>query len=232
MLLLKEMFAINSGTRLLSSLCYSKSLVRTFCTAGNASYPSLEDKYKISPSRPVPSNIVRPSYVGKVHQDFPPLHGPIHILSDHQIKGLRSAANLAARALTKAMNATRIGVSLDEIDQIVHDFIVAEEAYPSAIDFMHFPKSLCTSVNDVVAHGVPNSYVLKAGDYVNVDIVCYKDGCHGDNSSMILLNEEQSDGIKVHPDIERLSQVTREAMFVGIDQCRPGVQFSKVGEVI
>ena len=149
----------------------------------------MEDKYEISPARFVPNHIDRPSYVGRMNQDFPPLNGPIHILTDHQIKGLRSASNLAARTLSKVMDETHIGMTLDNIDQIVHEYIVADGSYPSAIDFMHFPKSVCTSVNDVVAHGVPNSYVLKAGDYVNIDIVCYKDGCHGDNSGMILLND-------------------------------------------
>ena len=82
-------------------------------------------------------------------------------------------------------------------DGLVHDFIVKHEAYPSAIDYMHFPKSVCTSVNDMVAHGVPNSYVLKDGDYLNVDVVCYYKGHHGDNSGMVMLGN-------VHPDIQKL----------------------------
>lgn len=97
-------------------------------------------------------------------------------------------------------------MSLDDVDRLVHEFIIANDGYPSAIDFHHYPKSCCTSVNDVVAHGIPNSYVLQEGDYLNIDIVCYQDGHHGDNSGMVLLGE-------VHPDIERLSKVTREAMF-------------------
>ena len=99
------------------------------------------------------------------------------------------------------MKETRIGMSCDEIDKIAHDYIVNDGSYPSAIDFMHFPKSLCTSVNDVVAHGVPNSYILKAGDYINIDIVCFKEGCHGDNSAMVMLNDPKPDGVQVHPDI-------------------------------
>lgn len=88
-------------------------------------------------------------------------------------------------------------MSLDDIDGIVHDFIVKHDAYPSAIDYMHFPKSVCTSVNDMVAHGVPNDYVLKDGDYLNIDVVCYYQGHHGDNSGMVLLGN-------VHPDIQKL----------------------------
>ena len=154
----------------------------------------MEDKYTISPSREVPDQIERPPYVGRIRQDHPPLHGPIHILTPEQITALRKASNLAARAVSQVIKETNIGTSLDEIDKIAHDYIVQDGSYPSAIGFMHYPKSLCTSVNDVVAHGVPNSYVLKAGDYVNVDIVCYKEGCHGDTSAMILLSDPDPSG--------------------------------------
>ena len=124
------------------------------------------------------------------------------------------------------MEAAHIGQSLDDLDKIVHNFIVAKNAYPSAIDFMHFPKSVCLSVNDVVSHGVPNNYVLQAGDYLNIDVVCYKDGCHGDNSAMVMLENAEH---KVNPDIVRLSTVTREAMYAAINECRPGLKFSQIG---
>jgi methionyl aminopeptidase len=96
------------------------------------------------------------------------------------------------------LDNTKIGMSLDDIDKIVHDYIVENEGYPSAIDFHRFPKSVCTSVNDVVSHGVPNNYILKNGDYLNIDVVCYLNGHHGDNSGMVLLGD-------VHPDIKLLS---------------------------
>lgn len=121
-------------------------------------------------------------------------------------------------------------MSLDELDQIVHNFILEDgEAYPSAIDFMHFPKSVCLSVNDVVSHGVPTSYILKPGDYLNIDVVCFKKGCHGDNSAMVMIEDELT---QVHPDIKKLSKVTRESMFAAINECRPGVRFSRLAEVI
>ena len=116
-------------------------------------------------------------------------------------------------------------MTLDDVDKLVHDYIVADEAYPSAIGFHHFPKSVCTSVNDVVTHGVPNNYELKDGDYLNIDVVCYKQGHHGDNSAMVMLGN-------VHPDIVALSTATREAMYHGISICKPGTCFSKIGEVI
>jgi len=123
------------------------------------------------------------------------------------------------------MELTKEGMSLDDIDKIVHDYIVADDAYPSAIDFMHFPKSVCTTVNDQVSHGVPNSYVLKDGDTVNIDIVCYKDGHHGDNSGMVMIGD-------VHPEIRKLSEVTRQSMFLAIEMCKPGVKYSQIGTTI
>ena len=191
--------------------------------------PSMEDEWTISDALPVPANIVRPSYVGKKRQNFPPLTGRIHVHNADEIKRLRVASNLAARTLSHAMEQTKVGMTLDEIDKIVHDYIVGDGAYPSAIDFMHFPKSVCLSVNDVVSHGVPNNYVLKAGDYLNIDVVCFKDGFHGDNSAMVFLDDDTTE---VHPDVKRLAQVTRESMFVAIEHCKPGVKFSKIGEVI
>ena len=81
------------------------------------------------------------------------------------------------------MDKTEIGMTLDDIDKIVHDYIIADDAYPSAIDFHQFPKSVCTSINDVVSHGVPNNYILKNGDYVNIDVVCFD----GKNNSWICI---------------------------------------------
>ena len=94
-------------------------------------------------------------------------------------------------------------MSLDDVDKLVHEFIISKNAYPSAIDFMHFPKSVCTSVNEVVAHGVPNSKVLVDGDYLNIDVTCYYEGHHGDNSGMVMIGN-------VHPDIQRLVNILRE----------------------
>jgi methionyl aminopeptidase len=127
------------------------------------------------------------------------------------------------------MESAHIGQSLDELDKVVHNFIISRDAYPSAIDFMHFPKSVCLSVNDVVSHGVPNNYVLQPGDYLNIDVVCFKDGCHGDNSAMVMLENEQT---KVNPEIVRLSAVARESMYAAINECRPGMKFSKIGDII
>lgn len=146
-------------------------------------------------------------------------------MNQEQIEGLRVAANLGARTLKHALDNTEEGMTLDDVDALVHNYIVADGAYPSAIGFHHFAKSVCTSVNDVVSHGVPNSYKLQNGDYLNIDVVCYKQGHHGDNSAMIMIGD-------VHPDVVKLSEATREAMFKAIAICKPGANFAQIGEVI
>lgn len=121
-------------------------------------------------------------------------------------------------------------MSLDQLDKLVHNFILEQgEAYPSCLAFLDFPKSVCLSVNDVLSHGVPNSYILKAGDYLNIDVVCFKNGSHGDTSAMVFLEDSTN---KVHPLIKKLSDVTREAMFAAINECKPGVTFSRLATVI
>ena len=145
--------------------------------------------------------------------------------SKAEIEGLRKAANLGGRTLKHALDNTKAGMSLDDVDKLVHDYIVADGSYPSAIGFHGFAKSVCTSVNDVVSHGVPNSYVLQEGDYLNIDVVCYKDGHHGDNSAMIAIGE-------VHPEIDMLIKTTRESMYLAIEKCKPGTSFKVIGETI
>jgi methionyl aminopeptidase len=127
------------------------------------------------------------------------------------------------------MSKAKVGMTLDELDKVVHEFIVSKDAYPSGIGFMNFPKSVCLSVNDVVSHGVPNCYELQPGDYLNIDVVCFKDGHHGDNSAMVFL---ETDEIKVNPKIKDLSRVTRESMYAAINECKPGMKFSRIAELI
>lgn len=117
----------------------------------------MKDKYTISAAHHVPANIIRPSYVGIKHQ-YHSLDGKPYVIPPEKIPGMKAASKLAARTLKHALDNTKPFMTLDEIDKIVHDFIVADGSYPSAIDFMGFPKSVCLSVNDVVSHGVPNNY--------------------------------------------------------------------------
>ena len=92
----------------------------------------------------------------------------------------------------------------------MHDYIISQDAYPTPIDYLHFPKSVCTSLNEVLCHGIPDNRPLQDGDYINIDVTCYKDGYHGDNSAMVCIGD-------VHKDIKNLIRVTREAMFKAIE---------------
>ena len=110
---------------------------------------------------------------------------------------MRRCAKLAASTLKQAVEAARVGVTTDEIDALVHDFIISHGAYPSPIDYLHFPKSVCTSVNEVICHGIPDKRPLQLGDYLNIDVTCFLDGFQGDNSAMALVGGEEA----VHPEV-------------------------------
>lgn len=133
---------------------------------------------------------------------------------------------MAAMTLQHTMSKAKPGTTLEELDVAAHEFMVSNGAYPSGRGLMDYPRSVCTTVNDCVTHGIPNSYELQNGDYVNIDVVCYYEGHHGDTSAMVPV------GTDVHIDILRLIRVTREAQFKGIEMCRPGLRFNEIGPVI
>lgn len=116
-------------------------------------------------------------------------------------------------------------MTTDDIDKLVHKFIIDNDAYPSAIGFMNFPKSLCTSVNDVVCHGIPDLRPLRKGDSVNLDITVFYKGVHGDTSGMACVGQ-------THPDIKKLIDTTQKSLYESIKICGPGVPFREIGRVI
>ncbi|HEX5048627.1 MAG TPA: type I methionyl aminopeptidase [Gammaproteobacteria bacterium] len=150
----------------------------------------------------------------------------ITIKTPEEQEKMRVAGRLAAQVLDMIGSRVRAGVSTDELDRICHDYIVGElEAVPAPLNYRGFPKSICTSVNHVVCHGIPSDRALKNGDIVNLDITVIKDGFHGDTSRMFFVGE---------PSIiaERLSRVSFEAMWRGIRAIRPGVRLGDVGYAI
>jgi len=150
----------------------------------------------------------------------------ITIKTPEEQEKMRVAGRLAAQVLDMIGGRVQAGVSTDELDRICHDYIVGElEAIPAPLNYRGFPKSICTSVNHVVCHGIPSDRVLKNGDIVNVDITVIKDGFHGDTSRMFFVGE---------PSIiaERLSRVCFDAMWRGIRAIRPGTRLGDVGYAI
>jgi methionyl aminopeptidase len=150
----------------------------------------------------------------------------VHIKTDEEIAKMRIAGRLAADVLDMITPHVQPGVSTEELDQICHDYIVdVQKAYPASLNYHGFPKSMCTSVNHVVCHGIPGPKKLKDGDILNIDIIVEKDGYHGDTSKMFLIGD---------PSIQakRLVRVTHEAMWKGIEMVKPGVRLGDIGAVI
>jgi methionyl aminopeptidase len=139
---------------------------------------------------------------------------------------MRVAGRLTADVLDMIGAHVRPGISTGELDRICHDYIVdVQQAIPAPLNYRGFPKSICTSVNHVVCHGIPGDKVLKDGDIVNIDVTVIKDGFHGDSSRMFFVGKPS---VKA----ERLCRITREAMWRGIECVRPGANLGDIGAAI
>ena len=150
----------------------------------------------------------------------------IIIKNPEEMDKMRVAGRLAAEVLEMIEEHVKPGVTTDALDKICHDYIVNEQqAVPAPLNYRGFPKSICTSVNHQVCHGIPGDKKLKKGDIVNIDITVIKDGFHGDTSKMFFVGE---------PSVmaRRLVNITREAMYKGIDLVKPGIQLGDIGHAI
>ena len=185
-------------------------------------------KGEVSPQRLVPANIARPPFVGKKRADRW-TGGDIH--SEEIIDRIRVAARIAAQALAEVGRNVRPGITTDELDRIGHEFVLDHGAYPSTLGYPGsagrppFPKSLCTSVNEVICHGIPDSTVIRDGDIVKVDITAFKNGVHGDNCGSFIAGEGSEAS-------RRLVEVTLAAMLRGIAAATPGREINIIGRVI
>jgi methionyl aminopeptidase len=150
----------------------------------------------------------------------------IIIKTPEEIEKMRVAGRLAAEVLEMIESHVQAGISTGELDRICHDYIVNEQkAIPAPLDYHGFPRSICTSVNHQVCHGIPGSKVLKNGDIINIDITVIKDGWHGDTSKMFCIGKA---GVLAR----RLCDITRQALWKGIDVVRPGAHFGDIGHAI
>jgi len=150
----------------------------------------------------------------------------ISIKTDEEIKKMRIAGKLAAEVLEMIEPHIKPGVTTEELDQICHNYIVdIQKAIPAPLNYHGFPKSICTSVNHQVCHGIPNNKRLKKGDIVNVDITVIKDEYHGDTSKMFLVGDCSIQA-------KRLVQSTLNALYIGINQIKPGVKLGNIGHAI
>ncbi|MGE5624976.1 MAG: type I methionyl aminopeptidase [Bacillota bacterium] len=151
---------------------------------------------------------------------------PVTIKTPEEQQKMRVAGRLAAEVLDMIAPHVKPGVTTDELDRICHEYIVnSQKGIPANVGYNGFPKTLCTSVNHVVCHGIPNDKKLKNGDIINIDVTVIKDGFHGDTSKMYFVGE---------PSVlaKRLVQVTHDAMLLGIETARPGARLGDIGHAI
>ena len=176
----------------------------------------------LSATRQVPAGIARPEYVGKA--------GPGHYDGDDiydadEIERIRTSGRIAAHALEAVGAAIRPGITTDELDAIGHEFLVRHDAYPSTLGYRGYRKSLCTSVNEVICHGIPDDTVLLDGDLINIDITAFHDGMHGDLNATFTVGDVSASALD-------LVTRTREALNRGITAVAPGRQINVIGRAI
>ncbi|MDK8797268.1 type I methionyl aminopeptidase [Corynebacterium sp. MSK044] len=178
---------------------------------------------KPTPIRTVPDSIERPEYVWKdtVAENI----GEPFVQTPEVIEKMREASRIAANALETAGAAVAPGVTTDEIDRIAHEYMLDHGAYPSTLGYRGFEKSCCTSLNEIVCHGIPDTTVIQEGDICNIDVTAYKNGVHGDTNATFLAGE-------VAEEHKLLVERTHEAMMRGIRAAKPGRQVNVIGRVI
>jgi len=176
----------------------------------------------VSPMREVPSHIARPPYAetGQVNR-----WAESAVKTPEIIARMRVAGKVATEVLKLAGEFVRPGITTDEIDVYVHQLCIERNSYPSPLNYSNYPKSVCTSVNEVICHGIPDSRVLLDGDIINLDVTCYIGGVHGDTNATFAVGE-------IGAESKQLIQVTEECIWRGIEAVAAGRPLSDIGRAI
>lgn len=184
---------------------------------------------KITPKRPVPSHIKRPDYADKADGRSPSEEADrgskVKKWAGAELDAIKRACKICREVLDIACAAAKPGVTTDEIDRIVHEATIARNAYPSPLGYYNFPKSVCTSINEIICHGIPDSRELQEGDIVNLDVSCYIDGVHGDVNEMVFIGKPDADSV-------RLVHCTFECLMAAIATVAPDNLYKHCGDAI
>ncbi|KAJ2715309.1 Methionine aminopeptidase 1 [Coemansia spiralis] len=189
----------------------------------------LRPAYPLSPRREVPAGIQVPDYalradgVSKLEQTY--RNAQIAVMEGEELETMRHVCRLGREVLDAAARVIRPGITTDEIDRVVHEATIERGAYPSPLNYFGFPKSVCTSVNEVICHGIPDQRKLVEGDIVNIDISLYKDGLHTDMNKTYFVG-------KVSDESRLLVKTTRECLQKAIDMVKPGARYRDLGAAI
>jgi methionyl aminopeptidase len=175
-----------------------------------------------TPRRAVPADIARPEYVDRPAPKRDTGNG---VRTPEVIEAMRVASKIAAQALEEGGKAVKPGATTEDIDKVVHEFLLDHHAYPSTLGYRSFPKSCCTSLNEVICHGIPDSTVIEDGDICNIDVTAFIGGVHGDTNATFLAGD-------VSEEARLLVERTREATARAIKAVRPGRQLNVIGRVI
>ncbi len=175
-----------------------------------------------TPRRLVPAAIARPEYVDRPSPKRDTGNG---VRTPEVIEAMRVASRIAAQALEEGGKAVKPGATTDDIDKVIHEFLLDNHAYPSTLGYRAFPKSCCTSLNEVICHGIPDSTVIEDGDICNIDVTAFIGGVHGDTNATFLAGD-------VSEEARLLVERTREATLRAIKAVRPGRQLNVIGRVI
>jgi len=176
----------------------------------------------IFPELSVPSDIERPEYVGK---KAPAENTASEVKSPEVIEKIRIAWRIAAQALAEVGKACQPGITTDQLDRLGHEFLMDHKAYPSTLGYRGFPKSLCSSINEVICHGIPDSTVVQDGDIINIDITAYIGGVHGDNNATFLVGD-------VDEESRLLVERTEMSLKRAIKSVMPGREINVIGRII
>ncbi|VDB82934.1 unnamed protein product [Peniophora sp. CBMAI 1063] len=183
--------------------------------------------YPLSQKRELPAHIMRPDYAeGAIPISENRMRAaPPRVLSSEEIEKMRTVCRMAREVLDIAAAAIRPGITTDAIDAIVHEECIKRDAYPSPLNYRRFPKSVCTSINEVICHGIPDQRKLLEGDIINIDVTLYKDGYHGDVNATYPVG-------RIDEESKKLIRTTRQCLDEAIKICKPGALIRDIGKTI